>query len=374
MKSGFRPAAGKVDIFNDFDLEGKLVLAAATEDQVAWEDSELGHGVFTYFLLQGLRGEADTDGDHKVTVSELYRYVRERVEEYVRLHKGQVQEPVLIGKGTRTLVLPGNVPPVADFSWSPERPKPGQLVGFNDESRDEDGKITAWEWDFGDGTGSPERNPEHRYAEPGTYRVVLTVTDDRGATATKSATITVVENRPPVAAFSWLPSHPWATEKVAFKDESHDPDGEIVSWEWDFGDGTGSNERSPTHRYAYPGTYTVTLRVRDESGIAAEASATIEVKLASYILGVPAEAAPNRYLVFVVPEERELFVPGAEVEVFRRAIGKAGVFEIVVAKGEVVELLGEGMAVVEVIPLVPEPIRPGLFVRLCGSEGDHGEG
>jgi len=161
---------------------------------------------------------------------------------------------------------------------------------------------------------------------------------------------------------------------VAFKDESHDPDGEIVSWEWDFGDGTGSNERSPTHQYAYPGTYTVTLRVRDESGIAAEASATIEVKLASYILGVPAEAAPNRYLVFVVPEERELFVPGAEVEVFRRTIGKAGVFEIVIAKGEVVELLGEGMAVVEVIPLVPEPIRPGLFVRLCGSEGERGEG
>jgi len=376
LPSPYRPIPGKVDIFNDLGIKKRVVLAAATEVQQALEDPALGHGVFTHFLLKGLKGEADRNGDHKVTVYELYEYLGEEVPAYVKKHFGEEQTPQLIGEGRRGLLLSyPNLTPVAAVSWEPEKPCVGEEIRFGDRSRDSDGRIVSWSWDFGDGTQGEGRAPSHVYTEPGKYVVTLWVTDDRGAEATATATVTVVANPPPVAAFSWLPSEPWATEEVIFRDESYDPQGEeIISWEWDFGDGTGSNERSPTHQYAYPGTYTVTLRVRDESGIAAEASATIEVKLASYILGVPAEAAPNRYLVFVVPEERELFVPGAEVEVFRRTIGKAGVFEIVVAKGEVVELLGEGMAVVEVIPLVPEPILPGLFVRLRGSGGDHGEG
>jgi hypothetical protein len=51
---------------------------------------------------------------------------------------------------------------------------------------------------------------------------------------------------------------------VAFVDQSTDPDGHIVAWSWDFGDGTTSTEQNPTHTYAAAGTYQVTLLVTDD--------------------------------------------------------------------------------------------------------------
>jgi PKD repeat protein len=56
---------------------------------------------------------------------------------------------------------------------------------FSDKSKDEDGAITSWSWSFGDGTTSNEQNPVHTYDERGRYNVLLTVTDDDGATDTK---------------------------------------------------------------------------------------------------------------------------------------------------------------------------------------------
>ncbi len=52
-----------------------------------------------------------------------------------------------------------------------------------------------------------------------------------------------------------------------FMDRSLDPDGQIVSWSWDFGDGAASVERNPAHTFSAPGDYTVTLMVTDDSGL-----------------------------------------------------------------------------------------------------------
>lgn len=67
----------------------------------------------------------------------------------------------------------------AQWSWSVvdmER----RLVAFKDRSH---GKITAWRWDFGDGARSTEQHPQHAYAQPGNYVVVLEVTTASGATS-----------------------------------------------------------------------------------------------------------------------------------------------------------------------------------------------
>jgi PKD repeat protein len=79
------------------------------------------------------------------------------------------------------------IPPVADFSYSVNELK----VQFTDLSSDADGSITAWEWNFGDGSGSTEQNPDHTYAFPGTYSVSLKVTDDDGQSDTHSSNISV---------------------------------------------------------------------------------------------------------------------------------------------------------------------------------------
>ena len=170
-------------------------------------------------------------------------------------------------------------PPVAVFDYTPAAPTTADIVVFSDQSfhPEEDVGISFWQWDFGDGSISEERNPEHRYAESGTYAVRMWVIDDRGeASAVAEATIAIVNPPPPVAVFKYEPEKATTADVVSFSDQSFHPDedAEIVIWQWDFGDGSVSEERNPEHRYAGSGTYAVRMWVIDDRG---EASAVAEV-------------------------------------------------------------------------------------------------
>lgn len=68
--------------------------------------------------------------------------------------------------------------------------------------------------------------------------------------------------------------------------------GNVISWEWDFGDGTKSNEQNPQHTYKKPGTYTISLMTFDELGCVSTASIEVEV-LASYKIMIPNAFTPN---------------------------------------------------------------------------------
>jgi subtilase family serine protease len=81
----------------------------------------------------------------------------------------------------------GNVPPVANFSDSIS----GLTVNFTDSSTDSDGSIASRSWNFGDGGTSTATNPSHTYSAAGTYTVSLQVTDNGGATNTKTQSVTV---------------------------------------------------------------------------------------------------------------------------------------------------------------------------------------
>ena len=140
--------------------------------------------------------------------------------------------------------------------------------------------ISRVHWDWGDGSGGDYSFPaSHTYSKPGTYNVTVTVYQSDGLTTSKTITVTLQAlNRPPVADFSYSPPSPLAGEAVSFTDKSYDPDGSIVYWHWDFGDGAASSERNPSHVYTSPGTYTVTLKVRDDKGAESSTSKTIKVK------------------------------------------------------------------------------------------------
>ncbi|MCR4403804.1 MAG: PKD domain-containing protein [Candidatus Acetothermia bacterium] len=85
-----------------------------------------------------------------------------------------------------------NAAPVCAFTYEPAKPTTADDVNFYDQSVDAfGGTIVSWQWDFGDGSGSPKRNPSHRYTKDGSYLVKLQVTDEEGATCETSQTITV---------------------------------------------------------------------------------------------------------------------------------------------------------------------------------------
>lgn len=83
----------------------------------------------------------------------------------------------------------------------------------------------------------------------------------------------------PVASFSWSPSTPEVDELVTFNASASMPvGGEIVSYEWDFGDGNHASGKVVTHRYSTAGTFTVTLNATDSEGLWDVEQKQIEVK------------------------------------------------------------------------------------------------
>jgi len=181
LSSGARPSGGHTDLLRDFAMEGRLVFSAAAEAQEAFESDVLQHGVFSHFLLRGLNGEADSNGDEHISAWELYTYVSREVPPYVLREKQAEQTPQLLGEGdTRILVSPAPRP-TAGLSYAPHAPYAGGTIQFRDETTDPG--VVATSWDFGDGIRVDARHPTHTYDAPGAFTVQMTHTLDSGQTA-----------------------------------------------------------------------------------------------------------------------------------------------------------------------------------------------
>ncbi len=77
--------------------KGRAILTASRPAEVSIELPELGHGIFTYYLIQGLKGAGDLNGDGIVTLQELYEYVEQQVTQKSRAVGGN-QHPVMKGE------------------------------------------------------------------------------------------------------------------------------------------------------------------------------------------------------------------------------------------------------------------------------------
>ncbi len=151
--------------------------------------------------------------------------------------------------------------PLARFIGTPTSGSAALTVTFLNQSI---GVYSSWLWNFGDGETSTEENPMHVYRLVGTYDVTLTIDGPFGGNQlTKVGYITVTDPGSITAEFSALPTSGKAVLTVQFTDLSV---GDVESWSWDFGDGNTSIQRSPSHVYTEPGTYTVTLTVTGPQG------------------------------------------------------------------------------------------------------------
>jgi PKD repeat protein len=166
--------------------------------------------------------------------------------------------PTLIQAGTPT-EAPAAEPPVALFSGAPRQGEAPLTVQFVDRST---GSPDSWLWVFGDGSTATTERASHQYTVPGVYTVSLTVRNKYGtSTATESDYISL--GVLPVAQFDGTPREGLAPLQVQFSDHSS---GSPDQWSWNFGDGSGSSERNPSHLYLHPGDYTVSLMVANNHG------------------------------------------------------------------------------------------------------------
>lgn len=182
--------------------------------------------------------------------------------------------------------------PVAKIAASPTSGNTDLVVTFNPAgSNSLDGSIVEYRWNFGDPTSGSSNTlttptpttPGHTYERGGAFTATLIVVDDVGLTsAPATVTINVTQTGPPkpIPSFTMSPQPAVAPQTVSFNGTASKTAGgsAVSSYYWDFGDGTTAPGATPSHLYAYPGNYNVTLTVEDSAGVSASITKTLVVK------------------------------------------------------------------------------------------------
>jgi PKD repeat protein len=131
----------------------------------------------------------------------------------------------------------------------------------------------AYSWNFGDGHTSRDRDPVHTYSQPGTYSVVLTVSDGKGISSSTTKQVTLYQN----PSVSFTTNSPVCDGNyIAFIDGTIEG-APSYTYNWSFGDGSSSKNQSPMHAYPGPGIYNVTLNVTDSNGCSDTAAGSVVV-------------------------------------------------------------------------------------------------
>lgn len=188
----------------------------------------------------------------------------------------------LITTGSLPIDIVGpNVTPIPSFVVEDVLDDTGALVPLTKRfvaanSRDPNGVIVEFRWDFGDGVQGLDRTIEHTFSRSGRFPVRLTVTDNDGLRA--SVTRLTLVNTLPVASFTFQEDPNNALRFTFNGTGSTDADGAIQTFTWDFGDGTPEASGGiVAHTYAEPDDYTVTLTITDEFGASISTSQVVDV-------------------------------------------------------------------------------------------------
>ncbi len=164
--------------------------------------------------------------------------------------------------------------PVAAFTSNVTQGCANLSVAFKDQSTN---NPTSWEWDFGNGVTSSAQNPSVGYAA-GTYTVTLIVKNASGADAIRMTNyITVFPS--PTVSFGPNLTLACVPANIQFANYSQPGQGSIVSYNWNFGDGSGSTDAAPSHTYTQTGYFSVGLTVVNSAGCSASVTYTNKIRV-----------------------------------------------------------------------------------------------
>ncbi len=128
-----------------------------------------------------------------------------------------------------------------------------------------------WSWHFGDGDSANVKNPGHTYTTPGVYTVTLTTAIAGGCVQVYNP-YAIIEVLPfdvsPIQSITISNCQPY---QVQFTDTTSG----VISYFWEFGDGTTDTTANPLHTYSQPGTYTVTAQITSVNGCMSSLSTTV---------------------------------------------------------------------------------------------------
>jgi PKD repeat protein len=166
----------------------------------------------------------------------------------------------------KTQYITVNAIPTVEFEGDPLAGCFPLKVQFNDLSNPGSGIINLWQWDFGDGTIGTDQNPSHTYKNSGNFNVTLQVRNSLGCIKTMVKPSYVKVGAGVTANFSNDSSNNCKPPAIInFKNLSTaGPD--ILTYKWDFGDGSTSTQANPSHNYTTPGSFTVQLITTSSSG------------------------------------------------------------------------------------------------------------
>ena len=180
------------------------------------------------------------------------------------------------------IILPPASQPTAAFTMSPTTALANVPVIF-DASNSTPGtgasSISSYSWNFGDGTSGTGSSVSHTFTSQQTFNVSLTVTNDRGLSATTTVPVGVGALAAPILRVVFSPAGPTAGQSISFNAEQSTaaPGHTITSFSWNFGDGATATGFLATHTYTASGTYNVVLSAIDDTGQRATTSVSVSV-------------------------------------------------------------------------------------------------
>ncbi len=244
------------DIKEDEIIDDKefVVIVCGADEAVIENESRIQD------FIKEHRWEFDIDG----TTETIYSWDAPLVFPDTGTYVGQLfLNPGLDCGDTATIYV--NVFPeiVSDYEYSYDTCVAGP-VSFTDQSYSGSGFLTDWQWEFGDGNSSPERNPQHLFATPGTKDIALIVRDTNNC---RDTLINEIYWVPAPAEVIVEPSTFLGCEPAnIFFNNLSSPIDSTYTILWDLGDGNTSSAISPTHIYEEPGIYTVTVDITSPIG------------------------------------------------------------------------------------------------------------